>query len=336
MKAQHKYRVNMETHVNLGEVAPLAMPYVLVIDPINVCNLRCKFCPTGNPALIRETGRYRGALDFKLFQKIIDSLAEFGEPLRALRLYKEGEPLLNPRFPDMVRYAKDSGLVLRVDTTSNGVPLRPELNRAIVAAGLDQINISVNGVSSEQIEFYTGVKLDFDRYVANIRDLYENRGDCEISIKGIQENLSEPEREKFFDIFGGIADRAILENLSPAWPLFEFHKDVPMVFQSGNYGQAIVPRKVCPYLFYMMVVNASGLVSTCIGDWPNRQIVGDTRAQTVREIWQGEALNRYRLDHLRGLRGSSAFCGACQVVSHGTLDDMDAHAAAILERMGKH
>jgi MoaA/NifB/PqqE/SkfB family radical SAM enzyme len=335
MKARRKYRVNMETHVNLGEAAPLPMPYVLVIDPINVCNLRCKFCPTGNPELIRQTGRYRGALEFSLFEKIIDSLAEFGEPLRALRLYQEGEPLLHPRFPDMVRYAKASGLVSRVDTTTNGVALRPELNRQIVEAGLDQINISVNGTSARQVEFYTGVRLDFQRYVDNIRDLYEHRGDCEISVKGIKENLSPEEREEFFDIFGDIADRAVLENLSPAWPLFEFHEDVPMVFESGNYGQQIVERRVCPYLFYMMVVNASGLVSTCIGDWPNRQIVGDMRAQTVREVWLGGALRRYRVDHLRGERGSSAFCGACQVVSHGTLDDMDAYAADILERMGE-
>jgi pyruvate-formate lyase-activating enzyme len=300
-----------------------------------VCNLRCKFCPTGNPELIRQTGRYRGALDFALFQKIIDSLSEFGEPLRALRLYKEGEPLLHPGFPEMVRYAKESGLVKRVDTTSNGVALRPELNRRIVSAGLDQINISVNGVSADQVEFYTGVRLDFERYVANIRDLYENRGDCEVSVKGIKENLSEGDQEKFFEIFGDIADRVVLENISPAWPMFDFHPDVPMVFASGNYGQEIVPRKVCPYLFYMMVVNASGLVSTCIGDWPNAQIVGDMHAQTVKEVWQGEALDRYRIDHLQGRRGKSAFCGACLVVSHGTLDDMDAYAAEILERMGE-
>jgi MoaA/NifB/PqqE/SkfB family radical SAM enzyme len=333
VKAAVKYRINLEQHVALGEVAPLSMPYVLVADPINVCNFKCKFCPTGNQELIRSTGRYQGRLEYSLFKKIIDDLQEFPEPLRVLRLYKEGEPLLNPQFAEMVRYAKESGHVKKVDTTTNGALLNPKRNREIIDAGLDQINISVNGVNAAQIYHYTGARVDFDRYVDCVRDLYENRGSCEISVKGIKENLSEAERTRFFEIFGNIANRIVLENLSPAWPQFVFHEDVAMEFNSGNYGQEIINRKVCPYIFYMMVVNASGKASTCIGDWPNRQIVGDLRTQTVKEVWRGEALNRFRIDHLEGNRANSEFCGVCQVVSHGTVDDMDAYAKEILERM---
>lgn len=334
MEAEIKYRVNKEQHTSLGEVAPLSQPYVLVVDPSNLCNFKCKFCPSGDMELIKSTGRYQGFLDFELFKNIIDSLQEFDEPLRVLRLYKEGEPLLNKRFVDMVRYAKQSGYVKRVDTTTNGVLLNPELNRKLIQAGLDQINISVNGVSSEQINYYTRAKVDFDRYVDNIRDLYKNKGNCEISIKSIKEILNTKEQDKFFDIFGGIANRIVLENISPAWPQFIFHEDVAMEFTCGNYGQEIVNRKVCPYIFYIMVVNASGTVSTCIGDWPNKQIVGDLKTQTVKEVWQGAALDKYRVDHLMGNRSESEFCGECQVVSHGTIDNMDMQAHDILKRMG--
>lgn len=333
VKAEVKYRINQEQHAILGEVAPLSMPYVLVVDPTNLCNLRCKFCPSGDHALIKSTGRYQGMLDFSLYEKIIADLAALDEQLRVMRLYKEGEPLLNPMFAKMVYTAKTSGHVKRVDTTTNGVLLSPVLNREIVAAGLDQINISVNGVNAEQIYHFTRAKVHFADYVAGIRDLYENRGNCEVSVKAIKENLSEDDRKRFYDIFGNIANRIVLENLSPAWPQFSFHSDIPMLFESGNYGQDIIQRQVCPYIFYMMVVNASGKVSTCIGDWPNKQIVGDLRKQSVKDIWNGALLNRYRIDHLTGNRANSAFCGACQVVSHGTVDNMDAYAADILERM---
>lgn len=333
MKAIVKYRVNAEDHVTLGKVAPLSAPYVLLVDPVNVCNFKCKFCPTGNHELIRTTGRYQGMLDFKLFTKIIDDLKDFDEPIRVLRLYKEGEPLLNPVFADMVEYAWKSKLVRKIDTTTNGALLNPTLNRAIIDAGLGQINISVNGVSAEQIYYYTRTKIDFDQYVANIRDLYENRGDCEISIKAIKENLSAEEQKRFFDIFGNISNRIALENLSPAWPDFKFDESMKMEFASGNYGQQIIERKVCPYIFYVMVVNSSGRASTCVGDWPNKLIVGDLTTQTVKEVWRGALLNEHRIAHLKGHRKDNAFCKVCQVVSHGTIDNLDAYAEEVLKRM---
>lgn len=332
MKAKIKYRVNTENHVELGEVAPLKQPFVLLIDPSNLCNFKCIFCPTGNKELIKSTGRFNGILKFELFQKIIDDLNEFDEPIKTLRLYKEGEPLVNPKFADMIKYAKSTGLVKRVDTTSNGALLNPELNRKIISAGLDQINISVNGVSDGQMYFYTKTKVNFKEYVKNIKDLYENRGNCEISIKSIAENLSEDEQKKFFDTFGDISNRIVLEHLSPAWPQFEF-SEIDMKFNCGNYGQDTVERMVCPYIFYTMVINSDGRVSTCVGDWPNKNIVGDVKTQSVKQIWLGEKLNEHRINHLTGNRAKVKFCGDCEVVKYGTLDNMDKYADDILKRM---
>jgi MoaA/NifB/PqqE/SkfB family radical SAM enzyme len=328
-----KSRVNIENHITLGEAIPLKAPFVLLIDPCNLCNFKCKFCPSGNQQLIKKIGRYQGMLDFELYKKIIDDLNEFDEPIKTLRLYKEGEPLLNPRFADMIKYAKDSKLVRRIDTTTNGALLNPELNRKIISAGLSQINISVNGVSAEQIYYYTRTKIDFNKYIENIKDLYENRGNCEISIKSIKENLNENEQKIFFDIFGNIANRIFLENLSPAWPQFKFHQDIPSEFICGNYGQEIIHRKICPYIFYIMVINASGKASTCVGDWPNKLIVGDLKTQSVKNVWLGNILNTYRIMHLKGERVNCEFCRDCEVVSHGTIDNLDLYAEDILKRM---
>jgi MoaA/NifB/PqqE/SkfB family radical SAM enzyme len=337
MRAVVKPRINEETHTILGKKVPLEMPYVLVIDPCNLCNLKCKFCPSGNIDLIKSTGRYQGLLDFSLFTKIIDDLRDFPEPLRVLRLYKEGEPLLNRHFPEMVLYAKKSRRIKKIDTTTNGLCLSKKLNRLIIDAGLDNIMISVNGINAEQYYHYTKTNVDFDKFVDNIRDLYENRGNCEIYIKAIKQNLNDDEQKRFFDIFGNIADRIFLENLALPWPRFIFNSDIPMKFEAGNYGQEIIDRKVCPYIFYMMVVNSSGKVSTCIGDWPNKQIVGDLKTHTVKEVWQGSELNKYRLACLPGGdMDKSDFCNSCKVLLYGTVDNLDAYAYDILARMTKN
>jgi MoaA/NifB/PqqE/SkfB family radical SAM enzyme len=49
-------------------------------------------------------------LSLELFCKIVADLGGFGTKLRLLSLYKDGEPLLNPDFPEMVRIAKVAGI----------------------------------------------------------------------------------------------------------------------------------------------------------------------------------------------------------------------------------
>jgi len=334
MKAKFKSRVDTKDHVVLGEVLPLAVPFVLVIDPSNLCNFRCRFCPTGSDDLIKKTGRYQGLLDFDLFKKIIDDLEEFDEPVKVLRLYKEGEPLIHPQFSEMVRYGKNSKKILKVDTNTNGALLNPKLNRQIIEAGMDQINISVNGINAEQFFKFTKTKVDFDKYVSNVRDLYENKGNCEICIKSIKENLSVDDQSKFFDIFGDMADRIFLESLSPAWSEFEFD-GIEMKFNAGHLGQPIEDREVCPYPFYIMVINSDGKTSLCIGDWQHKLGYGDTRQQSVKQIWLSDIVNDYRLAHLEMRRGEVDVCKNCQVVSHGTLDNIDKYASEIKQRLIK-
>lgn len=332
MKAKYQRRIDTDNLTVLGEVLPLDTPYVLLVDPSNLCNFKCKFCPTGNHNLIRKTGRYQGNMDFSVFRKIIDDLKDFSKPIKTLRLYKEGEPLINPSLPDMVEYAKDSGRVLRVDTTTNGALLNLALNRRLIESGIDQIHISINGVNAEQIYKYTNTKVDFKKYCDNIRDLYENRGNCIIYIKAIQETLSSDDVLKFFDIFGNMSDRIYLEKLSPAWPDFKFD-GVEMKFNSGHYGQDILERKVCPYIFYIMVINSDGKTSLCVGDWKHHLGYGDTTKQSVKDIWLGDTAVQHRLAHLEGRRTDNIFCNACQVVSHGTLENIDAYAGEIRQRM---
>ena len=72
--------------------------------------------------MIAETGRHQGVMKFEVFQKIIDDLADFDMPIKVLRMYKDGEPLLNKRFADMVAYAKKSGHVDYIDTTTALAP----------------------------------------------------------------------------------------------------------------------------------------------------------------------------------------------------------------------
>jgi radical SAM protein with 4Fe4S-binding SPASM domain len=332
MKAEIKPRIELENRTKLEGVIPLKTPFVLFLDPSDVCNFRCKFCPTGDTRLMKKVNRPSGIMDFDLYKKIIDDLAEFDNPLKVLRLYKDGEPLLNPRFADMIRYAKERGCALQIDTTSNASLLEPEKSMEIISAGLDRINISINGLSDQSYLEFTRHKLVFNKLVENIRHFYEHRGNCMVLIKTVGDNLSREEQDHFYSVFGDIADRVFIEHIAPCWPEFHMDEVVPNA-SVGIYGQEIREVDVCPYIFYSLSVNSDGKVSLCFLDWSRKMIVGDVKTESLKDIWNGDELYNYRKMHLLKTRKSHPICGACGQLSYCLPDDIDQHAEALLKRI---
>ena len=332
MKAEIRPRIELENRTKLEEGIPLETPFLIFLDPSDLCNFKCKFCPTGNNALIRKTKRRPGLMDFELYKKIVDDLCMFEKPIKVLRLYKDGEPLLNPRFADMVRYAKESGCALQVDTTTNASLLEPKKNLELIAAGLDRIYLPLNGLSDESYREFTGYKMDFNTLVDNIRHYYEHRENCLVCIKMVGDNLSRDDHNRFFEIFGNISDQIFIEHIAPCWPAFEMTDATPNA-SVGIYGQEIQEVEVCPYIFYSLSINSDGKVSLCFLDWSRDLIVGNVKTDSVKDIWNSETLFDYRRMHLLKKRKGHPICAACGQLSHCLPDNIDAFTENLLERL---
>lgn len=190
MSANIKSRVS-DNREKLEQVIPLNTPFLINIEPSDKCNFRCKFCPTSDLKLMKATdGRNYGNMNFDLYKKVIDDIKEFDNNIKMLYLYNQGEPLLNPYFPDMIKYAKDSKCIDKISTTTNASLLNEELSLKIIEAGLDKIEISIEGINAEQYFNIANVKINFDRFVNNIKFLYDNKKELHIYIKIIGNNLS--------------------------------------------------------------------------------------------------------------------------------------------------
>ena len=248
MRAKHIPRIDIHDRMELKNALPLRTPYVIYIDPCDTCNFRCKFCPSGNIELMKKTkGRGHGPMDFEVYRGIIDSLKEFPDPIRVVRLYKEGEPLVNPRFADMVRYAKRSPRVQRVDTTTNASLLTPERSLEIIDAGLDRLNISVEGVNADQYRDFSGHKMDYQQFVDNIAFFYDHKKQCEMNIKINGDILTRSQEEDFYRTFGNITDGISVERTIEYWTRYnemnvDFDENVSLL---GSKSREI---QVCPYV----------------------------------------------------------------------------------------
>ena len=336
MKAEIKPRIRWgDEREPLHPAIPLSTPWLVFADPASACNFKCTFCPTGHSDLIGD--RFNGAMKYELLTKIVDDLAEFDKPIKVLRLYKDGEPFLNKRFADMVRYAKAAPYIMCVDTTTNGSLMTPDRVGPVIEAGLDRINISVDGMNAETYKKVTGARFDFPKFVENVKWLYENKGQCEIVIKTINEILADDEKQRFLDTFGNYCDRIFIENFSPCWPEFDEEARTGWKITNTLYGQPLnTAADVCPYVFYSYSVNADGLVSACFIDWGRKLIIGDTRTQSMKEIWNSPAMNELRLQHLRGERKKNQTCGNCGQLTNCGAESIDAYREELLNKFEKH
>ncbi|KLI19242.1 radical SAM protein [Brachyspira hyodysenteriae] len=333
MKAKIKPRIDLENRTKLETVIPLETPFIIFIDPSDKCNFKCKFCPTGNIELMQNTsGRNFGSMDFNLYKKIIDDLQQFEGKVKVIRLYKDGEPLLNKHFAEMVEYAKKSDKVNRVDTTTNASLLNKDLSLQIINAGLDRINISIEGMNSQQYLDFSKANVNFEKLVENITFFYENRKQCEMIVKINGDIISEEQKQEFYNIFGEIADGVNIESVMSCWPEFELD-GISVNMERGIYGQEIKEVMVCPYVFYSMSINSTGIASACYLDWERKLIIGDVNKESVKTIWNSNEMNNLRKLFLKKERKSHPICKNCGQLTHGMPDNIDDYADELLKRM---
>ena len=328
-----KPRIDLENRTRLETVIPLSVPFIINIDPSDACNFRCKFCPTGDRALMRKVGRPLKVMDLGLYKKIIDDICMFDHPIKVLRLYKDGEPLMNPNIVEMIQYAKESKCSDRIDITTNASLLTPEISKGIVEAGLTRINISVEGVSAKQYADFSNYKINFPRFIDNIKYLYGNRKGCEIIIKTNGDTLDEKEKQDFLDLFGNIADGVFIEHIMSCWPEFDMKDGLVANNEYGIYGQKIEEVSVCPYIFYSFSINSDGKASACFLDWSKKLIIGDVTEESVVAIWNSNRLKELQKMMLRKDRKQHAVCGECGQMSHGAPDNIDSYADILLNKI---
>jgi len=271
---------------------------------------------------MKAVGRPMRTMKFDLFKKIADDICEFPQKIKVLRMYKDGEPLLNKRFPDMIKYAKDVDCAERIDTTTNASLLTEKRGKALIDAGLDRINISIEGVNNEQYKYFSDVSLEFERVVDNVRCFYENKKQCEVLVKINGDTLSDSDKQEFLTIFGDYADKIHIEHIMSCWPNFDLN-GVEVNQDFGIYGQEIKEVDACAYVFYSFSINSDGFVSLCFLDWSKKLGIGNVNEVSVRDVWRGKKMRAYQKMFLEGKRKNHPICGDCGQMSHGMPDDID-------------
>ena len=124
-----------------------------VIDDLRVsvvdrCNLRCTYCmpAEGLPWLAREE-----ILSFEELERLVRVFAGLG--VRTVRL-TGGEPLVRKDFPVLASMLAGIDGIEDLSVTTNGVLLERDA-AALVAAGIDRFNVSLDSLHHERFHQLT-------------------------------------------------------------------------------------------------------------------------------------------------------------------------------------
>ena len=145
--------------------AAAPMPRFVQIEPVGQCNLRCRMCPI---EFRPESAPHHpdAHIDFGLFGRLLDQFAGVAE----LQLQGLGEPMLHPRFFDMVRLAAGRGI--RVSTNTNLTLLTEARAAQCVDSGLHYIHVSIDGASAATYE-HIRVRARFAKVMRNLGRLMD-------------------------------------------------------------------------------------------------------------------------------------------------------------------
>jgi len=296
-------------------------PYILFVDPTNVCNLRCPLCPTG----IGQTGRRAQMMPWETFTRAIDALAPYAYEVN---LHNWGESLLHKHVFDMIAYARDRNLATNM-SENFGVMRAGDCDR-LIDSGLEYLTLSIDGVTQDVYAHYRRGG-DLTTVLANARELLRRRRERRsrtpfvewqfIVMKHNAHEVGEARHlaadmgvDRFRVIPPGIPfDVPHPQALKAEWFVPSLHADAETPYEDFRGQRATA----CFYLYRSFTVNPDGKTAPCCIVNGERNDFGDILRDDVATIW-----NNPRYLAARGLfgRGSAAphvrtVCDGCDPIT---------------------
>lgn len=275
---------------------PLMMPAHVSIEPTNVCNAKCPVCETGNGTMERR----RGMLDYDNFTGLIDEIA----PTTAVLMYYfMGEPFLNKRSYDMIRYARERGIW--VETCTNGDFVDPE---GVIYSDINEISFQIGGMTNETHQIYR-VDSDLDKVLPNLEALLdlkrrtpESNVIVEVGFIVMRHNEHEvPEFLRWCEELGvdkaNIVDPCVRDveegkRFLTEDPKYWFYDRE--AFDQGILRPKHIPDNECTWIWNSVMINWDGSVVPCCRDPHGRHPFGNAFEQPLREIWNGPKIREFR------------------------------------------
>jgi radical SAM protein with 4Fe4S-binding SPASM domain len=300
-----------------GRPVQKGMPMAIALEPTTACNLSCPECPSGLKSFSRPTGN----LKEEVYRAIIDQTYK---DTFYLTFYFQGEPFINPRFLEMVKYASEKRMYTA--TSTNAHFLNDENARKTIESGLDRLIISIDGTSQETYESYRkGGKLE--KVIEGTRNMVKWKKQLGSSTPHLifQFLVVKPNEHQIEEVHRLAKELGVDEVRLKTAQLYDYKNGNPLMPENEKYSRYIRKKdgsytiknrleNHCWKLWHSCVVTWDGRVIPCCFDKDAEYQLGDLQQHSFEEIWQGNAYQSFRSSLFKG-RDQIEICKNC---SEGT------------------
>jgi len=290
-------------------------PALLMVEPTNICNLKCPMCPSG----AGEMTRARGRMDVAQYKKIIDQI---GDRLLLIQFWNQGEPFIHTEFLEMVAYAKSKQIATM--TSTNGHFLTTdEQARTVVESGLDEIIISLDGMDQETYEKYR-VGGQFQTVLDGIRNLISAKKKARSKSplvhlqflvfkhnEGQIHNVLELGRQLEVDLISLKSAQVYSDQQA------EVYLPEDKSFRRYDFNgmsrciKSTLPNW-CKFLWYGAVLNWDGFIAPCCFDKDGEFVYGNAfqSQSSFKDVWDGDKRRKFQIQIMQD-RALFPMCRNC-------------------------
>jgi MoaA/NifB/PqqE/SkfB family radical SAM enzyme len=252
------------------------------IDPTNFCNLACKLCYT-------KSGHGKDYLSIEDFQIIVDKLTNsMNIEVEMLHLNWKGEPFLNTRILDFIKYLNEIQVKFPVHIHTNGTILSKKLIESLCYLEFDidfTMFFSLDGGSKELHEVNRGVDT-FDKTIENLNFILGLPKSFKV---GIYEIIIEDSNNSIYNVVKGKIDYH--RRVYPIYPDVEevnFFKKINIsnknLVNIENLDNFTVPEGACLFAGNTIAISPLGMVSVCLISNSREGYLGNIFTQSLEDI----------------------------------------------------
>lgn len=297
----------------LGKPFVWGKPTTLSIEPTTSCNLRCPECPSGLRSFTRPTGM----LQEDLFEKTLDQVQNH---LTWLHLYFQGEPFLNPRFLEMVKYA--DARKIYTSTSTNAHYLNSKTVPEILDSGLKQLIVSMDGITQEIYEKYR-VGGSLKKVQEGLQLLLSARKTAKKSFPRVvlQFLVTGQNEHQIPSLKQWAKDMGVDELQLKTTQIYDFENGSELIPSDLGYSRYVpaqngkwrLKKKMenkCWRMWQGAVATWDGKIVPCCFDKDAQHVMGELSRNSMKEIWFSEVYDQFRTQLLTD-RSQIEICKNC-------------------------
>lgn len=292
-----------EMKYGFASEADAAFPPMTHVVITNACNLDCSHCAYGT--IKRQDDFKPSYLDWDVFTRLADEIAD--HPGAILRFTCDGEPMLHPRFLDMVGYAKNLGL-RPATLNTNGTLLTDDRIDRLLELEIDVVEVSMNSFSPGSYHALRPGRKDgeYETIVGRVNRLIERRNATNAKTKIMVSIIELPETKSevgaFREYWAPKVDKVITRLFTNFGGLVE-----------GRDEEADRSRRrPCLVPWRRMTVTSDGRLRYCFNDWTNRSVLFDLNGgMTLERAWNSPEMEKLRDAHLALDFKDWPYCARC-------------------------